>query len=84
MIDGDIAAALKNADHVFTRTEIACLMSTAWRWGYECRVDEENQAYPPPKIMAFGQWYDQAVYRQQCDEHARQPWPTDNQVGHRG
>jgi hypothetical protein len=35
--------------------------------GYEIRVDEENAAYPPPKVMVFGRWYDQALEREKAD-----------------
>lgn len=84
MIEDDIAAALKDLDHRFNRTEIAYLMAVAYRWGYEHRVDEENRCWPPPKVRAFGAWFDQAAYRQDCDNAARKPWPTDDQGRRRG
>lgn len=39
--------------------------------GYEARVDEENATYPPPKVLAFGRWYDQATERQKADSETR-------------
>lgn len=53
---------------------------SAWELGYWARVAEENATYPPPKVLHFGRWYDQAAYRQECDRRAIQPWPTDNEV----
>lgn len=45
--DADLAAALADPAHQFTRDEVADLIAVAIRWGYEVRVDEENAAYPP-------------------------------------
>lgn len=79
-MNDSVAAKLKDPRCLhFTRGEVAGLTAMAWRWGYEARVDEENARYPPPKIMSFGQWYEQALYRQECDRRARQPWATDDQ-----
>jgi hypothetical protein len=39
--------------------------------GYEARVDEENATYPPPRVLAFGRWYDQALERQKHDAETR-------------
>lgn len=39
--------------------------------GYQARVDEENAAYPPPKVLTFGRWYDQAAERQKHDAETR-------------
>ncbi len=36
--------------------------------GYESRVDEENATYPPPKVLSFGRWYDQALEREKWYE----------------
>lgn len=48
--------------------------------GYWDRVAEENAAYPPPKVLTFGRWYDQALEREKHDAIATQPRPTDNEV----
>lgn len=39
--------------------------------GYQIRVAEENGAYPEPKVLAFGQWYDQAQEREKHDAETR-------------
>lgn len=39
--------------------------------GYEIRVDEENAAGPPPRVLAFGRWYDQAQEREKADAETR-------------
>jgi hypothetical protein len=66
-----IIAKLRDPDALFTTSEVAYLMSRAGRWGYENRVDEENAAYPPPKVYAFGRWYDQALEREKADAETR-------------
>jgi len=65
----------------FTREQVAWLMSTAMRWGYELRVDEENAAYPPQPVFQLGRWFDQATQRQQADRAATLPRPTDHRGG---
>lgn len=35
--------------------------------GYETRGDEVNAIYPPPRVLVFGRWYDQATERQKAD-----------------
>ena len=74
-----------NTAETFDRAQTAWLMSQAYRWGYEARdeedrgywagyqarVDEENAAYPPPKVCSFGRWYDQAVEREKADTETR-------------
>jgi hypothetical protein len=67
-----IIAKLRDPDALFTTSEVAYLMSRAGRWGYENRVDEENGAYPEPKVVAFGRWYDQALEREKADAETRQ------------
>lgn len=62
-----IVAKLRDPGAVFTGPEVAYLMSRSGRWGYEARVDEENGAYPEPRIFAFGKWYDQALEREKAD-----------------
>jgi hypothetical protein len=42
-------------------------MAMALRWGYESRVDEENEAWPPAPVLTFGRWYDQALERERAD-----------------
>lgn len=69
----DVAEALRTLE-TFTRTQVAWLMSTAMRWGYELRVDEENAAYPPAPIFNARDTeraLDQHAYRAQCDQAAR-------------
>ena len=66
-----IIAKLRDPDALFTTSEVAYLMSRAGRWGYEHRVDEENGAYPEPKVFAFGQWYDRALEREKADAETR-------------
>lgn len=69
--------ALTDPDYLFTRDQVAWLMGTAQRWGYEARVDEENASYPPPPVRVLGQWYDQARAREEADAAARLPRPND-------
>lgn len=42
MTQSRLAAALQNPQYQFSRLEVAYLMATSYRWGYETRVDEEN------------------------------------------
>ena len=44
---------------------------TGYDRGYEARVAEENADYPPPRVFAFGQWYDQALEREHVDAETR-------------
>lgn len=67
----DLTTALADPEHQWTTDEIAELIATAFRWGYERRVDEENASYPPPKVISFGRWYDQAAERQRADDEVR-------------
>ena len=47
-----LVAALADRKHqVFTRDQVAWLMAQAMRWGYEHRVDEENEAWPDTTIV---------------------------------
>lgn len=74
--DLDPVVAALNTQEAFTREQVAWLMSEAMRWGYDARVDEENAAYPPPKLV-MGKWFDQAAERQKADATARLPRPGD-------
>lgn len=67
-----IVAKLRDPEATFTTSEVAYLMSRAGRWGYEHRVDEENAAWPPPRVYVFGRWYDQATEREKADAEVRQ------------
>lgn len=71
----------ENEPLTLTRGQLAWLMATAQRWGYEVRVDEENASYPPPPLMVAGRWMDQADYRRRCDNAARMPRPDDYRGG---
>jgi hypothetical protein len=85
-----VAEALRTQE-TFDRAQVAWLMSEAMRWGYElrdaedrgwlsgynARVAEENQAWPPAKAFTLGRWYDQSVERAKADATARLPRPTD-------
>lgn len=42
-----------------------------WDEGYEIRGREVNAEYPPPKVFAFGRWYDQALEREKVDAEVR-------------
>lgn len=67
-----IIAKLRDPNALFTTSEVAYLMSRAGRWGYENRVDEENQrAAEEPRVLHFGRWYDQATERQLADAETR-------------
>lgn len=63
----ELGAALTDPTRQFTREEVAILIDAAFQWGYEHRVDEENATYPPPKVLAFGAWYSQALEREKAD-----------------
>jgi hypothetical protein len=39
--------------------------------GHETRGREVNAEYPPPKVYAFGRWYDQALEREKADAETR-------------
>lgn len=76
----DVAEALRIRES-FTREQVAWLMATAMRWGYELRVDEENAAYPPLPVFQLGRWYDQAEQRLKVDAEARLPRLNDHSGG---
>jgi hypothetical protein len=75
-----VAQALRTLQ-TFTREQVAWLMSTAMRWGYELRVDEENAAYPPTPVFQLGRWFDQAEQRQKADADAKLPRLGDHPGG---
>lgn len=65
----------------FDRSDVALLMATAYRWGYEQRVEEEEQQLIPVAFSATEVIRDleRIAYRKECDRAARQPWPTDRE-----
>jgi hypothetical protein len=75
-----VADALRNQQS-FSRDQLWWLMRTAWRWGYETAVDEENASWPPPKVFNLGKWYDQAAARQHADAVAQLSRPGDHKGG---
>lgn len=75
-----VVTALRD-NTTFDRAQLAWLMAEAYRWGYEARVDEENGAWPPPKVFNLGKWFDQATERQRADNAARLPRPSDHRGG---
>lgn len=77
---GRVVSALRTSES-FSRAQVAWLMRTAWRWGYETRVDEENNSWPPPKVFNLGKWFDQAAVRQHADAVARLSRPGDHRGG---
>lgn len=66
-----LIAKLRDPDAIFTGAQVAVLMHTAGRWGYEHRVDEENGAHSDPEVRAFGSWYNQALEREKHDAETR-------------
>jgi hypothetical protein len=70
-----VAAALREQE-TFTREQVAWLMSNAMRWGYEARVDEESEAWPPPKLFFAGELIcsaERQARRDEFDATARLP-----------
>ena len=59
----------------FTRAQVAWITHTAFRWGYELRVDEENAGWPDPTVLFNAgdtiKAINQRAYRQQCDTAGR-------------
>lgn len=77
-----MVAKLSDPDAVFTRDQVAWLMGTAQRWGYETRELEENEEYARREpVTVLGRWYDQAEYRAQADAAARLARTTDYHGG---
>jgi hypothetical protein len=74
-----VIAALRDPNATFSRDQVARLLATAYRYGYEARVDEEERAYPPPPVRILGRWVDQVDYRRRFDAAARLPRPGDFQ-----
>lgn len=66
-----LVSKLRDPDAMFTSAQVAVLMHTAGRWGYEHRVDEENGTHPDPQVYAFGSWYNQALEREKHDAETR-------------
>ena len=69
----------------FNRAQVAWIMHTAFRWGYELRVDEENAGWPDPTVLFNAgdtiKAVNQRAYRRQCDTIAKLPRPTDHHGG---
>lgn len=42
-----------------------------WEQGDQARAAEVNAEYPPPRVYAFGRWYDQACERERADAETR-------------
>lgn len=57
----------------FTRDEVALLMATAYRWGYEQRTEEEEAQLIPITYSASELIRDmeRASYRRECDNRVR-------------
>lgn len=57
----------------------------AWLDGYMAGVErgkeeltrEQNADWPPPRVLTFGRWYDQAIEREKWYAAARLPRPGD-------
>lgn len=67
-----------------TRTQLAYLMASAQRWGYEARAAEEDQQWTLDReqtVQVLGRWYDQVGYRRECDRQARTARPNDHPGG---
>lgn len=66
-----VIAKLTEPGATFSRSELAMLMGTAQRWGYEVRTDEEQR--PDPLSWSAGYM---AGYRARCaEENAAYPPP---------
>lgn len=82
-----LMAMLNDPTATFTRDQVAYLMGTAQRWGYEAREAEENAEWLADReIATFDaqgtiRWIDQVDYRRRCDEAARLPRPNDFKGG---
>lgn len=64
----------------FSREQVAWLMAEAMRWGYERRVDEENEAWPADSYFIAGDLFrdlDRRAYREARDATARLPRASD-------
>ncbi len=75
-----LIAMLNDPDALFTRDQAIYLLTTGQRWGYEHRVDEENEAHPAATYFAAGECIadlDRVAYRRECDRLARLPRPGD-------
>lgn len=77
-----MVAALRDPGYQFTQEQMLRLIwlaigtwdDLAWRDGYEAgyraRVAEENAAWPPPPVFAFGEWQsmtERQAYRERLD-----------------
>ncbi len=68
-----LGRALLDPHRQFNRDEVALLMSSAYRWGYEARVTEEDQQLVPIAFSATDVIRDleRALYRKGGDGDAR-------------
>lgn len=69
-----------NSQETFTRAQVAWLMSEAYRWGYEARVDEENGAWPEASVFSAGETInaiERKQLRNEADAASRLPRPGD-------
>lgn len=75
----------ENEPLTLTRAQLAWLMGTAQRWGYEARELEENEEWTAlqnrPPVQVLGRWYDQADCRRRADAEARLPRVNDYKGG---
>lgn len=78
-----VVTALREQE-TFDRAQVAWLMHTAYRWGYEARVDEENHDWPDPSVFCAGNTIkaiNQRAHRAECDQAAGLPRPGDHRGG---
>jgi hypothetical protein len=72
-----LVSMLNDAGAMFTRDQVAYLMGTAQRWGYEAREAEERDEWTAlqarPQVKVMGRWYDQATERAKHDAAASLP-----------
>jgi hypothetical protein len=80
-----LVSMLADPAATFTRDQVAYLMGTAQRWGYEAREAEERDEWTAlqarPSVQVMGRWYDQAAYRAKADAVARLDRVSDFQGG---
>lgn len=78
-----LVSMLADPSATFTRDQVAYLMGTAQRWGYEARELEENEQYAAPRepVYVMGRWFDQAERRARVDAVGRLDRVNDFQGG---
>ncbi len=69
-----VMKSLADPSHRFTRAEVALLMATGYRWGYEQRSDEEIAGLTPIEFSATELIRDleRKAAREESDRAARQ------------